>query len=106
MEKNEKQRRKKILRELRQERQAEADAKMPLKKADLKALFDWVDGKLVVEGCDRTLRHTEAFLRSQGLPVEEVEVWLQDYGGFCDCEVIANVEGVWRKDYENSQAGL
>ena len=93
--KSEKQRRKKVLRELRQQQQVEAEAKIPLQKSELKALFDWVDDKLVTEGCDHTLQHTEAFLQSQGLPVKEVKVWLQAYGGFCDCEVIANVEDAW-----------
>lgn len=93
--KREKQHRKNILRELRQQQQAEAEAKMPLTKAELKALFDWVDDRLVRRGCDHTLRHTEEFLQSQGLSMTEVKTWLREYGGYCDCEVIANVENEW-----------
>jgi hypothetical protein len=61
-------------------------------------LFDWVDEKLVSEECNRSLKHTKSFLETQELSIDEIVPWLQDYGGFCDCEVIANVEDVWGDD--------
>jgi hypothetical protein len=58
----------------------------------LKQLFDWVDAKLQDEGCDHTLRHSASFLRRRGIPEDEVIAWLEEEGGYCDCEVIANAE--------------
>ncbi len=60
--------------------------------AQMKALFDFVDQRLSESECDHTLRHTIAFLDSQKVSEEPVLSWLEDAGGYCDCEVIANAE--------------
>jgi hypothetical protein len=54
-------------------------------------LFDWLDRE-DAPACDHTLRETVEFLRQRGLDVERVVSWLQEHGGFCDCEVLYNVE--------------
>ncbi len=69
---------------------------MPISKPDLKALFDWLD-ETAGERCDGTLRRTRDFLHERGLPETSVTEWLMDYGGGCDCEVLANVEETWGK---------
>ena len=89
---DEKQRRKTLVNQLQQAQRARTEAQLPLSKPDLKALFDHVDTRLEAEGCDRTLRHTLAFLEANQLPRESVVMWLNENGGYCDCEVIANVE--------------
>jgi hypothetical protein len=38
------------------------------------------------------MRFTTDFLRKRGLDVARVVSWLRDHGGYCDCEVLANVE--------------
>ncbi|MEM7343316.1 MAG: DUF2695 domain-containing protein [Chloroflexota bacterium] len=91
----EKIRRKKKLKKLKQQQLSEEMERMPLSQAELKSLFDWVEARLIEQGCDHTLRHSEHFLSVQRLPIEEVTNWLQAYGGYCDCEVIANVEDKW-----------
>jgi len=58
---------------------------------DLRELFDHLDRE-GAPPCDHTLRETEAFLRSRGLNVERVLPWLREHGGYCDCEVIYNVD--------------
>ena len=57
-------------------------------------LFDQLDAALKL-GCDHTLRHTCAFLKAKGLSESTVVLWLGTYGGFCDCEVLGNVEAAW-----------
>ena len=37
-------------------------------------------------------RLTEAFLTNHGCDTEAVLTWLEDHGGSCDCEVLANIE--------------
>jgi Protein of unknown function (DUF2695) len=93
--KEEKQRRKAILARMAQKGRAEAEARLPLSKEELKALFDHVDNRLEDQGCDHTLAHTLEFLAQRRLPHDAVVPWLKEYGGYCDCEVIANVEEVW-----------
>ena len=65
---------------------------MPLTRTEFRALCEWVEARLKQEGCDHSFRYTEAFLLNRGLPVRDILDWLRKEGGYCDCEVIANVE--------------
>ena len=65
-------------------------ASIPISINDLRDLFDHLDrGNFK---CDHTLRETTSFLQKRGIDVESVIPWLHEYGGFCDCEVIYNVD--------------
>ena len=90
----ERDRRKALVREIADRKRKEAEARMPLSKEDLAALFNHLDQALV-EGCDHSLRLTREFLASRSLPEGTIVTWLGQYGGFCDCEVLANVEDSW-----------
>ena len=74
-----------------QQREAELAA-LPLPPAELKAMFDMLDTELPRKGCDHTRRMTKAWLENRGHDVSRVFAWLDTQGGFCDCEVLANVE--------------
>ena len=64
-----------------------------MSRALFKELFGYLDERLGNEGCDDILRLTGQFLQDAGvLNIEEVLQWLRDHGGYCDCEVLANVE--------------
>jgi hypothetical protein len=76
-------------------RQAERDAirsTLPLTPEQMCRLFDFVDEQLSAVSCDDTLRNALAFLGKEGLPVDPVIRWLENAGGYCDCEVLANAE--------------
>ena len=62
----------------------------------MKAPFDMLDPELPRQGCDSTLQLARGWLESGGMPVEAVVTWLQDNGGFCDCEALADSEEAWR----------
>ncbi len=81
---------------------AAAFAALPISSANLQSLFDMLDLRLPVNGCDHTRRLTIAFLRERSLPEDSVLRWLDENGGFCDCEVLANSEQAWKscKDYD------
>ena len=66
-------------------------ASMPLSKPQLRELFDYLD-RPECPACDHTLKETTDFLRSRALKPDLVVPWLREHGGFCDCEVLANVE--------------
>ena len=93
--KEEKRRRREINQKLKREERARAEAALPLDKSTLQNLFDYVDRQLEVNGCDHTLRAAQEFIEQNGLPEEAIIDWLEKYGGYCDCEVIANVEEYW-----------
>jgi hypothetical protein len=63
---------------------------LPLEPAQMKSLFDFVGEELEEAGCDHTLRHTLSFLERLQVGSEPVVAWLEDAGGYCDCEVLAN----------------
>ena len=77
-----------------QERQRLA-ASIPIPQRELRDLFDHLD-RPDLPLCDHSLRHTSDFLRQRGIEIEPVAVWLREQGGYCDCEVIANVEDKFR----------
>ena len=70
-------------------------ASIPMPRETLGELFDHLDGALS-QGCDHSLRLTTAFLESKKLDVQRVVPWLREHGGYCDCEVLGNVEDEFR----------
>lgn len=58
-------------------------------------LFDYLDEKLSKEDCNHNLEMTEEFLKQYNISIDEVEDWLLENGGRCDCEVLANVEDLF-----------
>ena len=75
-----------------------ARAAFPLGDAELAALFAAVEASLELVSCDHTLRHSLAWLAEQGHASDEIVPWLQDNGGYCDCEVVANVRDHWEQN--------
>jgi hypothetical protein len=83
--------RKAKLRAWREQQEQELRDSIPMPRSDLRALFDFLD-RDAAPPCDHTLRETISFLRQRNLEIERVVPWLQNHGGYCDCEVVYNVE--------------
>jgi uncharacterized protein DUF2695 len=81
----------------REQGRATARSGLPLSDRDFEALFNMLDDRLQDSGCDDTRKLTEEWLRNQSLPLVEVTRWLDDHGGRCDCEVLANAEEAGRE---------
>ena len=62
----------------------------PMTKKDFLDLCDHLEDSHGKK-CDGTIRHTVKFLQKRELDVESIKCWLQQNGGYCDCEVILNV---------------
>ena len=74
-------------------RQKEAFLSSLPMSADLfRELFDYLDERLREDGCEHDFRLTETFLSEQDCDAEAVLEWLEENGGGCDCEVLANIE--------------
>lgn len=66
---------------------------LPISKTQFQELFDFLDSKLGDAGCDDTLKFCNEFFAKNSIAnFEEVIGWLKENGGFCDCEVLANIE--------------
>jgi hypothetical protein len=84
--------RKQQLAQWREQQRTSTLAALPIPASDLQSLFDTLDEALSSSPCDHTLSLTHQWLSSRGHDVTSVVPWLQSQGGFCDCEVLANVE--------------
>lgn len=91
--KEEKNKRKKLVKAIEDKQHAEEISKMPISKADLKALIEFLGNHDFI--CDHSFKETIAFLEKRGLDKNKIIPWLNEYGGNCDCEVVFNVEDAW-----------
>ncbi len=80
-----------------------ARAAFPLPDDDLAALFDAVDAGLEAAGCDHSLRITLERLNNAGHDTDKVVTWLEDNGGFCDCEVVLNARHRWEENLSDEE---
>ncbi|WP_267402115.1 MULTISPECIES: DUF2695 domain-containing protein [unclassified Chryseobacterium] len=93
MDKNEKERRKQLRNELRQKQQEEFENSLPMDRIYFEQLFDFLDIQLEEVGCNDTNIITVEFLEKNKIQnIEIVLGWLVENGGYCDCEILANVE--------------
>lgn len=65
-------------------------ASMPLNPAQLKSLLDYLDANL--RSCDHTTKLTDIFLHVEKLDSDRILPWLAENGGYCDCEVLSNLD--------------
>ena len=100
--KEEKQRRAKLVEAIAKEETEKAIEQMPITFEDLGALFDHLDEQIGKIGCDHTSSMTKKFLESRKLNAESIIPWLEEYGGYCDCEVLENVEESWESEIEKN----
>jgi hypothetical protein len=85
-------RKKQLKTQYREQRRKAALAALPLPVGELKAMFSMLEAEFPQQGCDRTRRLTEEWLRNRGHDVRAVFAWPDGNGGYCDCEVLANCE--------------
>ena len=93
MDKNERARRKDLVNVVREDARRKLRDGLPLPGPILK-LFDYLDAKLESSECDNSLRYVRDFIRDHALPEDGILTWLEENGGHCDCEALANAEQV------------
>ncbi len=65
---------------------------LPMSYEEFKELFSYLNIELGEKGCGGTLKLTETFLTyNSPTKFDEVIKWLEEKGGYCDCEVMMNV---------------
>lgn len=85
-------------REWKAQQRADARATFPLSDPLLESLFESVERSVDEHGCDHTLRFTEQWLLDHPGNREQVIDWLQQNGGYCDCEVCGNAADYWKQN--------
>jgi len=89
LDKNEK---KKILRELKEKEKIKFEKSLPMPRNSFQKLFNFLDEQLSTNDCTNTSVLTVSFLKQNNIPVEPILTWLEEHGGYCDCEILGNVE--------------
>jgi hypothetical protein len=90
--KDEKARRKQVAAELARTEQAARAAGMPLDRPQLEALLAHLEGQVDGAGCDHSTSATQAWAREQDVEVPRLLRGLAEYGGYCDCEIVMNID--------------
>jgi len=90
--KEEKARRKAIHRELAERERQEFLQSLPVDPEIIIELFDHLDLELGAHGCDHNYSITKAFLASKQIQNDEIFEWFREHGGYCDCEILYNIE--------------
>ena len=67
---------------------------LPLDRTQLDTPREHLDAVVSAGGCDRTHRATDAWAAGHGIALDRLHEGLEEYGGFCDCEVVMNVDPV------------
>ncbi|MTG98829.1 DUF2695 domain-containing protein [Myroides sp. BIT-d1] len=89
----EKQRKRELKQQWQEEQQRLFEESLPMERAFFTQLFDALDEQLEICGCDHTSSKTVEILNRIDIKnIEGVVVWLREHGGYCDCEVLWNVE--------------
>ena len=92
-DKSEKEKRKEILDNLRKKADEKFENSLPMDRKYFKNLFDFLDKELEGKGCDHTSLLTQTFLTHHKIEnADKILEWLSEKGGYCDCEILANVE--------------
>ena len=83
----------KALKKVYKERELKAfKESLPMKEVDFFPLFDFLDSELQKNGCQHDFSLLESYCKEKGLDFSVLAEWLKEQGGFCDCEILANVE--------------
>ncbi len=90
--KAEKQRRKELHRELARKEYEDFLKSLPIDKTIIIELFDFLDLELGERECNHDYQITQEFLKQKGVNNESLFDWFQENGGYCDCEILYNVE--------------
>lgn len=90
--KAEKERRKQIQRELKAKEYENFLNGLPIDKEILMDLFDFLDTEIENQGCNHDYSLTETFLKERNIDSNLIFEWFEENGGYCDCEILFNVE--------------
>ena len=88
----EKERRKQILKEIKRKETNDFLQNLPIDRKLILELFDYLDTELDNSECNHDYTNTNEFLKSKNIDIEIMYDWLQDNGGYCDCEILCNIQ--------------
>jgi Protein of unknown function (DUF2695) len=70
---------------------------LPTTRENIEELFVHLNECLGEEFCKHDMEHTIKFLMKKGINVPKMMTWLNENGGYCDCEILKTVEDDWEE---------
>ena len=67
-------------------------ASFPLKEEEFSPIFDFLDTELEKHSCKGDLTLLKKYCENKNIDKEALIEWFRQHGGYCDCEILANVE--------------
>lgn len=96
-DKQEKERRRQLMNEIAQKQKIDFENNLPMEREKFIGLFNYLDEKLSETDCDDTNKMTKEYLEKTGQSnIESILNWLAENNGCCDCEILANVEELFK----------
>ena len=72
---------------------------IPAAQESVSQLLDRVEDEIYESECDHTLRYAMRFMMERGLNFPKITNWLNENGGYCDCEVMKQIAPYWREKF-------
>ena len=64
---------------------------LPERQDTISDLLDYIEDELYDSECDHHLRHAMRFMMQNQLDFPKLTSWLNENGGYCDCEVMKQI---------------
>ena len=90
--KEEKEKRRKFKLEQKEKEQQNFLNNLPISKEIILEMFDFLHENDALKKCNHNFDITKSFLTKKNIILEKTYNWLEKYGGYCDCEILYNVE--------------
>jgi hypothetical protein len=72
---------------------------LPEEQDTISEMLDYIEDELYETECDDHLRHAMRFMMDNHLDFPKLTSWLNDNGGYCDCEVMKQIATKWRAKF-------
>ncbi|HUF02875.1 MAG TPA: DUF2695 domain-containing protein [Aridibacter sp.] len=70
---------------------------LPATKDQMEGLFEHLEDRLESQPCNHTSRFTMQYIMQNGMDFAKVSGWLSQNGGYCDCKILEEIAGPWRR---------
>lgn len=65
---------------------------LPIKDIEFLPLFEFLENELDENDCSGDFALLEKYCKEKKIDFSTLSAWLREHGGFCDCEILGNIE--------------
>jgi hypothetical protein len=72
---------------------------LPADQETISELLDFIEDELYGSECNHSLQNAMRFMMENRLNFPKITSWLNENGGYCDCEVMKQIAPKWRAKF-------